>query len=68
MCHVLYSDIQTNLSVGESHLLTTSVSIRYDKFDGGRYELTNYYDENSKYDSRSHITLGRWHSNFDWNR
>lgn len=55
---VWYGDIQTNLSVGQSHLLTTGVSIRYDKFDGGRYELTDYHDENSKYGSRSDITQG----------
>ena len=55
---VWYGDIQTTFSIGEKHTLTAGVSSRSDKFDGGRYEVTNYHNENSKYGDRSDITQG----------
>ena len=56
---VWFSDIQTNISIGDNHLLTSGVSFRYDGFDGGRYELTYYRDEDSKTGPRSDITEGK---------
>ena len=56
---VWFSDLQINIPVGDSHLLTSGFYFRFNDFDQSRFELAYYRDEHSKITPKTEITRGK---------
>ena len=53
-----FGDLQTNIPIGDNHILIAGLYYRYDDFDQGRFELAYYRDENSITTPKTEITRG----------
>ena len=54
-----FGDLQTNIPVGDSHLLTSGFYFRSDDFDQGEFDLAYYRDEHSKTTSKTDMSQGK---------
>ena len=56
---VWFSDLQINIPVGDSHLLTSGFYFRCNDFDQGEFNLSYYRNEHSKITTKTEMTQGK---------
>ena len=54
-----FSDLQTNIPVGDSHLLISGFYFRFDDYDQGEFDLAYYRDEYSKTTPKTDMSRGK---------
>ena len=54
-----FSDLQTNIPVGDNHLLISGFYFRFDDFDQGEFDLGYYRNEHSKTTSKTDMSRGK---------